>query len=235
MSIELAKSLVKKGSLTAAKDLLLEMDSMNQSTAESHYLLGTIHHRGNELLEAVNCFKRALLLDPSFTDAAISLSIVYNDTGHYQEGKKNFEQAEKSLAARSSTSPTTSVMLTRDIAKRHMELGDLYRQLQKLDEAANEYLKVSRLEPNNLEARILLAKTHGQRGQYKLACEELEKLVKEYPDYVSARVHLALLYYALGKTVDAQIELQEALMKEPDNQQVKMYLGLTNRATESVL
>lgn len=232
MNTEYAKKLLAQGHHEAAKDLLLEMDLSAQSTAETQYLLGTILHRENKLAEAVDRFKRALQLDSNFTDAAISLSIIYNDIGHYQEGKKVFEQAEKSAVGKTG-SPTPSIVLSREISSRHVELGELYRKLQRFDEAANEYLKASRVDPENIDARILLAKTHGQRGQMKLAKEELQKLVNEHPDHIPARVHLALLYYAIGNTVDAQIELQEAQMKDPTNTQVRMYLDLTRQATES--
>ena len=234
MSVESAKKLLSKGQYEAAKDLLLDLDSSASSTAECQYILGTIYHRENKLAEAVDRFKRALQLDPNFTDAAISLSIIFNDTGHYKEGKQVFEQAEKS-AHLNPGAPTPSILLSGEISEKHVELGNLYRKLQRLDEAANEYIKAARVDAKNLEARILLAKTHGQRGQMKLAQEELETLVKEHGDYVPARIHLALLYFAQGNAVDAQIELQSALVKEPNNKQVKMYLEMTRQATESVI
>lgn len=234
MNLEDAKRLLAQGHTEAAKDLLLDIDAAGAGTAETQYVLGTIFHRENRLAEAVDRFKRALQLDANFTDAAISLSVIYNDTGHYQEGAQVFAQAEKS-ATRQPGAPTPSILLAKEISAKHLELGTLYRKLQRFDEAANEFLKAGRVDPSNVEARILLAKTHGQRGQMKLAQEELEKLVRDNPDHVNARVHLALLYHALGNTVDAQIELQEAQMKEPGNKQVKMYLDMTRQATESVL
>jgi tetratricopeptide (TPR) repeat protein len=234
MSIELARKLLAQGQGAAAKELLEELDEEGQGHAECQYLLGTILHRENKLTEAVNRFKRALQMDPTFTDAAISLSVIYNDTGHYEDGRKVFEQAEMA-ARRKRGTPTPSAVLARDLSRKHVELGNLYRGLQRFDEAANEYLKASRLDGDNVDARILLAKTHGQRGQMQAAREELERLVNEKPDHVTARVHLALLYFAMGNVVDAQIELQDALQKDPANSQVKMYLALTKRATESTL
>lgn len=233
MTAEDAKKLVAQGHSAAAMDLLLDLDAAGEATAETQYLIGTILHRENRLAEAVDRFKRALQLDPQFTDAAISLSIIYNDTGHYQEGKQVFEQAEKA-ASQKGGSPTPSIVLAREISQKHLELGSLYRKLQRFDEAANEFLKAARVDPGNFEARILLAKTHGQRGQMKLAREELEKLVGEFPDHVPARVHLALLYFALGKVVDAQMELHEAHLKDPTNQQVRMYMDMTKQATETL-
>lgn len=234
MSLETAKRLLAQGHGEAAKDLLEELDSAGQTTAESQYVLGTIFHRENRLAEAVERFKRALQLDPHFTDAAISLSVIYNDTGHYQEGARVFQQAEKA-ALKKTGSPSPSILLSKEISAKHLELGNLYRSVQRFDEAANEYLKASRVDPENVEARILLAKTHGQRGQMKVAQQELEALVREQPDCVPARVHLALLYFAMGNVVDSQIELQEALMKDPANRQVKMYLDMTRQATESTI
>lgn len=234
MTLADAKRLIAQGHWSAAKDLLLEIDNSGQATAESQYMLGTLFHRENRLAEAVDHLKRALQLDPHFTDAAISLSIIYNDTGHYKEGKAVFEQAERAAQKRGGT-PSPSIVMSKEISAKHMELGNLYRNLQRFDEAANEFLKAARVDPENVDARILLAKTHGQRGQMKLAQQELETLVREKPDHISARVHLALLYYALGNVVDAQIELQEAQMKEPSNGQVKMYLDMTRQATESTI
>ncbi len=234
MTLEDAKKLLAQGHTAAAKDLLIDLDHGGQSTAELQYLLGTILHRENKFAEAVDRFKRSLQIDPHFTDAAISLSIIYNDTGHYQEGKQVFEQAEKA-AFHKSVSPTPSIVLAREISEKHLELGNLYRKLQRFDEAANEFLKAARVDPDNIEARILLAKTHGQRGHMKQAQLELENLVREHPDHVPARIHLALLYYALGNVVDAQIELHEAQLKEPNNSQVKMYIDMTRSATESTL
>jgi tetratricopeptide (TPR) repeat protein len=234
VSLGEAKRLLAQGHTEAAKSILLDLDHSGQSTAEAQYLFGTILHRENRFSEAVDRFKRSLQLDPHFTDAAISLSIIYNDTGHYQEGKQVFEQAEKA-AFHKSIAPTPSIVLAREISQKHLELGNLYRKLQRFDEAANELLKASRVDPENFDARILLAKTHGQRGQMKQAQIELENLVREHPSCVPARVHLALLYYAMGNVVDAQIELHEAQLKEPDNNQVRMYINMTRQATESTI
>ncbi|MCO5142361.1 MAG: tetratricopeptide repeat protein [Oligoflexia bacterium] len=229
-----AKQLLAKGNSEDALELLQELDVSGSGSAEIQYLIGTIYHRQNKFESAVDRFKRAIQIDPNFTDAAISLSIIYNDTGHYEEGKKVFQQAEI-RAKKSSNSPSPSILVLKDIAAKHIELGSLYRKLQRYDEAANEYLKASRIDTQNVEARILLAKAHGHRKQWKLAENELIHLVREFPNNISARVHLALVYYATGNTVDAQMELLEAKSKDPSNEQVSMYLRMMDHATESTM
>lgn len=235
-SLDQIKKWIREHRTEEALQALDEMDAHRLSSAESHYLRGSIFHRENLLPEAVEAFKRALLMDPNFTDAAISLSIIYNDTGHYQQGQAIFEQAEKSVNERgSSAHASTSIVLSKELAAKHAELGMLYRKIQRFDEAASELLKAARLDPANVEPRIELAKTHAQRGNTRLAKEELLKLTKEFPDHANVRVQLALLYYSLGNTVDAQMELNQALLQDPSNLQVKTYLKLTTQASESTV
>ena len=227
------RELISQRKLDEAEHALLSLDASGEATAESQYLLGTILHRKNRLMDAVNAFKRSLLLDPQFIDSAISLSVIYNDTGHYQEAREIFEKAESCLQEQNSAS--NSVLLDRELAAKHIDLGNMYRKLQRFDSAANEYMKATRLDPKNLEARINLAKTLAQRGQTKLAHRELTNIIEEHPNYIPARIHLALLYYAIGNTVDARMELAQARQRDPKNEAVKMYLALTEKATESVL
>lgn len=233
-NLEPIKLLIREQRNEEALEALRALDSMGHASAEAHYLMGSIFHRQNELAEAVEALKRSLLLDPSFTDAAISLSIIYNDTGHYQEGRAVFEQAEKSLDQRSAFAQT-SVVVSKELAAKHLELGQLYRKLQRFDEAATEFTKAARLDNSNIEARIELAKTHAQRGNSELAERELSELAKAVPTNVNVKIQLALLHYARGNTVDAQIELNEALVQDPANQTVRTYLNLTRQASETTV
>jgi tetratricopeptide (TPR) repeat protein len=235
-NLEPAKQQIREQRYEDALQTLRTLDSQGAANAETHYLIGSIFHRQNELSEAVESFKRSLLLDPSFTDAAISLSIIYNDTGHYQEGRAIFEQAEKSLINRgSSAQSSTSIVVAKELAGKHLELGQLYRKLQRFDEAASEFAKAARLDNSNFEARIELAKTHAQRGNSELAESELTELAKDAPNNINVKIQLALLHYARGNTIDAQIELNEALVQDPANKTVRTYLNLTKQASESIL
>ena len=210
--LEAVKKLISQRQYREATEALLALDASGEATAESQYLLGTVMHRQNMLGDAVTAFKRSLLLDPNFTDSAISLSVIYNDTGHYKEAQEVFEQAEHSLHENMGVSASNSVVLDKELAQKHLELGNLYRRLQRFDSAAHEYLKATRLDPRNISPRINLAKTLAQRGQTKLAQKELENIIAENPYHVQARIHLALLLYAMGNTVDARMELSQALL-----------------------
>ncbi len=228
------KSLIEEQEFESATHALIALDQSGESSAESQYLLGTIFHRLNKLGDATQAFKRSLLLDPEFTDSAISLSIIYNDTGHYKEARKIFEQAENSVKE-NQISSSNSVLLDKTLAQKHIELGDLYKKIQRFDAATHEYLKATKLDSKNLNARVNLAKTLAQRGQNKLAKRELEKLVQEHSNHIPARISLALLLYSMGHVVDARMELQAAQQQAPQNELIKTYLALTEAATETSL
>jgi tetratricopeptide (TPR) repeat protein len=232
--IEYSKQLIDQQRYDEAQHELERLDSQGASTAESLYLLGIVHYTRNQIPQAVDYFKRALFMNPDYVDAAISLSIVYNDTGHYQEATQLFTQAEKSLARKPSSS-TASMILDKEIARRHIELGDMYRKINRFDEAANEYLKATRIDPDNIDAQMYLAKTMANRGQLEQAYQEFQKLIQKYPHYVPIRIQLALTCFASGNFVDAQMELDQALRQDPNNAEAKMYQSMARDATESTL
>lgn len=234
-TIEAVKNLLKQSKFDEAMLLLREMDDRGEATAESQYIIGTILHRQDKLAEAVEAFRRSLLIDPEFADAAISLSIVYNDTGNYKAARKAFEQAETIARVKKAFS-STSTMTDKELARKHLELGEMYMQVHRFGAAANELIRAIKLDETNMTCKIQLAKCHAQRGNSKAAEEILLKVVESDPENSQARINLALLYYSQGNTAGAQSELNEALVKNPSDQKAKLYLELVNKsATETTM
>jgi tetratricopeptide (TPR) repeat protein len=233
-SLSQIKSMLSRGEYDQAESALQHLDMSGSANAESQYLLGTLQHRKNFLVDAVESFRRALLLDPKFVDAAIGLSIIYNDTGRYAEASELYKQAERMAGARSH-SPSHSIVLDKEIAQKHIDLGSLYRQVLRFADAAAEFQKALQLDPENVEAKIHMAKCLAQQGSSKQALELMKNLVKERPAQAKLRIQLALLYFSLGNAIDAQVELQQALVLDPGNEEVKMYLAMTSQASISTV
>ena len=233
-AVEEAKRLLQAQRMDEAQQLLEEIDRRNLSTADSLYLLATIYHRRDLLADAVTAFKRSLELDPNFVDSAISLSIIYNDTGHYQQGKEIFLKAQKSVEKKPSVT-TPSIVLDKELSHKHYDLAQHYRKLQQFPEAVQNFKKAAELDPENLDAHIQLAKTHAQSGEMQRALAEMQKMVRQYPRNADMHIQLALLHFAIGNTVDAQIELTHAQSITPDHPQIKMYLSMAQGTTESTL
>ena len=70
--------------------------------ADVHNMLGvSLQHLGRTK-EAVVHFERAVALDPAYTEAALNLSVCYNELGRYDEAKAVYERA---AAGRSAAGP----------------------------------------------------------------------------------------------------------------------------------
>ncbi len=188
-----------------------------------------------EIGKAIKSFNRLLLVDPSHTDAAISLSILYNDIGRYEDAKKVFDQANERVKSKTNNTFLNDVHVNKKFAAKHYELADMYMTYNRLDDALFEYNKVVALDGDNLEARIKIAKVFAKKGFVTKAFDELKRLKMEHPAFCEGRIALGVLYYANGKVLEAQAEWQKVLARNPANANAQMYLNLSKTATETSL
>ena len=86
-------------------------------------MLATIYYDRGKFNKAIKTFKRALEIDPSYTDASVGLSIILNDLGRYEEGQEVFEVAQKVLEEKKKKNDP---FIDKLIAQKHEELGDIY-------------------------------------------------------------------------------------------------------------
>ena len=186
-----------------------------------------------EIGKAIKAFQKTLELDSNNIDASISLSVLLNDIGRYEEAQKVFDKANKKV--KSTNIGIEDSHINNKFSQKHYELAELYFSYQRYDEALFEYNKAIGLAPNNLELRIKLAKVYSKKGFISKAFEELKKVKAEYPGYVPARMALGLLYYGNGDVLEAQNEWQNVLALSPVNEEAKMYLNLAREATETSL
>ena len=73
------------------------------------------------------------------------------------------------------------------------------------------------IEPNNADARILLAKILEQDGDFQGVFENLRIAVDVDPTKIEARIQLGSLYAAARMFPEAQAEVDAALLQAPDN------------------
>lgn len=228
-----AKELFSKNSFKNATIILEEVLELYPNSTESYFYLGNIFHIKGQLGKAIKAFNKVLELDPSHTDASISLSVILNDIGKYEEAKNIFDKANQKVKKESKG--IDDPHLNKKFSQKHFELAEMYYTYNRYDEAIFEYNKAISLDPENLQIRIKLAKVFSKKGFVSKSIEELKKLKSEYPGYVPARTALGILYYGNGNIIEAQNEWQNALMKEPNNQELQMYLNLSAGATETSL
>ena len=229
--IEKAKDCFNKGEFKKAQALFIEALEKNSKSVEAHFFLGNIFYRFGELGSGIKSFRKALELDPTHTDAAISLSIIYNDIGKYDEGKKIFDQASEHIKKRSAESSFDDKHLNKKFSQKHFELAELYLSYNRLDEALFEYRKATTLDPENLETRVKAAKVLSKKGFIGKAFEELRKIKTENPHYVPARMALGILHYGNGNVIEAVGEWEKAVTIDPTNKDIELYLQIARSAT----
>ena len=229
-----AKDSFQKNDLKTAGLLLNEVIDQNPYSTEGFFYLANVFHVKGELGKAIKAFSRVLELDPNHTDAAISLSVIYNDIGKYEEAKVIFEKANNQIK-NTQGQGLSDPHLNKKFSLRHYELAEMYASYGRYDEALFEYNKSSTLDPDNLEIRIKISKNYSKKGFISKALEELKRLKNEQPGYMPARIALGLLYYGNGNIIEAQAEWQNVLSREPGHPEATMYVGLSRGATETTI
>lgn len=229
-----AKDAFQKNDLKTASLFLNEIIEQNPNATEAFFYLANVFHVRGELGKAIKAFSRVLELDPHHTDAAISLSVIYNDIGKYEEAKAIFEKANNQVK-NTQQQGLSDPHLNKKFSLKHYELAEMYASYGRVDEALFEYNKAITLDPDNLEIRIKVAKTYTKKGFTSKAFEELKRLKNEQPGYMPARIALGLLYYGNGNIIEAQAEWQNVLSREPSHPEATMYISLSRSATETTV
>ena len=229
-----AKEAFQKNDLKTASLFLNEIIDQNPNATEAYFYLANVFHVRGELGKAIKGFQRVLELDPNHTDAAISLSVIYNDIGKYEEAKAIFEKANNQVK-NTQGQGLADPHLNKKFSLKHYELAEMYVSYGRCDEALFEYNKAIALDPDNLEIRIKVAKAYTKKGFTSKAFDELRRLKNEQPGYMPARIALGLLYYGNGNIIEAQAEWQNVLSREPNHPEAIMYVNLSRTATETTV
>lgn len=224
------ESLIQRKEYASAERLLQEKIHADPTQPDHHYLLGVSKYLQGRVGDAILSLKRSLEIDPRHTDAAICLSVLYNDIGRYDDAKRVFEMANQSV---SRPRHGTETEIDRKFSVKHFELGDLYFRYRRYDEAIEEYTKAALLCPSNLEIRIRRAKAFAKKGFLTRAIQELQQLKSENPRFLPARVQLGLLHYSQGNVLDAEIEWESILEVDPQHREALAYLEMAQGARVS--
>ena len=229
-----AKDAFQKNDLKTAATFFTEIIDNNPNSTEAYFYQANIFHMRGELGKAIRGFNRVLELDPHHTDASISLSVILNDIGKYEEAKSVFDKANQHVKM-TPQQGLAEPHLNRKFSLKHYEIAEMYASYQRWDEALFEYNKATGLDPDNLEIRIKIAKLYSRKGFMSKSFEELKRLKTEHPGYLPARMALGLLYYGNGNVIEAQAEWQGVLSRDSSHAEATMYLHLSRGDTETNL
>jgi predicted Zn-dependent protease len=127
-----------------------------------------------------------------------------------------------------------AVSLAPDQAAFEYDLGALLHQERKYAEAVPVLKRAIELDPDNLTARMMLARSYVfsyhelQLPNFSdLTLEQLNYIVKKDPRFPRVHHHIALVYINSGQPEKAVAELNTELRYDPANSQARLDLGET--------
>ena len=218
-----AKEYFRAGKYTNAEPLLNQLILRGSKDREIFHMLGTIYYDQGKFNKAIRAFKRALEIDPTFTDASVGLSIILNDLGRYEEGKKVFEDA-KALVSKGGAKEDPYV--NEKLALKHDELGELYFRYQRYMEALEQYYKALNLSSRKPELSMKVIETLCRLGEVHRALKELRSLIAAYPAFLTARLKLGVILYESGDIAAAVEEWERVLARQSDHAEAQRLLNL---------
>lgn len=222
-----AKGYFINGNYKMAEPILNQMLLQNSRNPEIYQMLATIFYDKGQFNKAIKTFKRALEIDPTYTDASVGLSIILNDLGKYDEGKQVFLDAQAQLDKKSGKQDP---FVDEKLASKHEELADLYYQYKRYNEALEQLLKAQKLSSRKAEITLRIAEVYVQLGFAERAIKDLKSLIREYPHLIPARLKLGAIYYNSNNIAEATEQWENILIRDPDHPEALRYLKMAQAA-----
>jgi len=173
---------------------------------------------------AVQLLKKALEINPRYSEAAINLIYVLNELGRYDEAKK-IQEKLKNITLKQ-REKTLDPFVIGKIANLHAELGERYVEIGLYEDAINEYKKAIKLRPTFVDLRTRLAVLLREQGEIEEAIEHLTQCLLEKKDYIPALIQLGLTYYVMGEYELAKKQWNRVLSIDPNNSFAKLYINM---------
>ncbi|MGD0568236.1 MAG: tetratricopeptide repeat protein [Candidatus Sulfotelmatobacter sp.] len=169
----------------------IEKVAKSGNSADSYLLAGSTRLDLNDFEAARTDLEAALRLDPKLPDLYTLLGTARDKTGDTANAEIAFREALK-------RNP--------DDFDANLYLGAILYKRRNLDEAKPYLDRALQLNPTSSMARYESAMLESTSGQYEVAAQHLEKLVKDDPNWLEPHIELASLYYRLHRSADGARE-----------------------------
>lgn len=193
--------------------------------ADVHNMLGVILHERGNFNGAAEQFEIAVLINPRYTDAIMSLAVTYNDQGRYEDAKQLYVR----LRALQGKDGGLDPFVRGKIANLHAGVAQAYADAGCRAEAIIELRKAVELCPAFADLQTKLGTLYRDGGELKLALEHYSFACAANPAYVPARVLLGVTLLAMGSANEAVAEWNQALAIDPHNKHAQMYLRMVEQ------
>ena len=149
------KSVVEKAKEKKDRNKTIEADGWMARGYEAYKI--------KDYSEAIECYKKAITIEPNLAKAHYSLGNAYYEKGMLDEAISEYKQ---------------TIVINPRYAEAHNNLGSTYLKKNALDKAFSEYKHALAINPNLVEAHNNLALVYYSKENYKLALVHCDKAVE---------------------------------------------------------
>lgn len=221
--IQIGKEYARAKDYDKAEKVFLDILKQHQ-LADVHNALGLCYADRGDFSAAEYCFQQALKINPNYMEAALNLSVLYNNLGFGKKSKEIYKKLKKyGAAGRGAMDP----MLMSRIANLYAEVGDLYNGVGEYREAIYAYKKATELCPDYVDIQTKLAIAYRESGQKAKALEIFTKFKRKASKFSPLWVALGVTHYAAKQLAQAKAAWKTALKIDPKNQSARNYLQLS--------
>lgn len=221
---ELGKRAFQEKDYSTALKHMEQVAGEKDTFADVFNMLGMMYFDAGRHEDAILSFKKAVKINPRYTEASLNLSVVYNEIGAYTKAQEAYAAAKESGGK--DRTDYLDPFVKGKLANMHAELGTIYKDLGHYSEAIDEYKKALELGPNFEDIKTNLGVVYRDMKDYSRAVKILEEAVNLNPGYAPARIQLGLTYYTMGQAGRAKAEWLKVVRKDPNDKLANMYLNL---------
>jgi tetratricopeptide (TPR) repeat protein len=175
----------------------------------AHFERGLELQKAGKLEEAIAEYKQALKPAPQFA-ALANMGIVYAQLGRFEEAIAAYEEALK-------LAPGQPVVM--------LNLGLAYYKIGNLEKAKTTLGAVVRKEPENRQARTLLADCNLRLDDHRRTIELLEPVADQFPEDLAVAYILGNAYLRDGQLEKGQKYI-DRIMSKGDSAEAHLLLGM---------
>ena len=211
----LADSYEKSGKLEPAmKEYRLIVEEINPNYMRAYYGMGNVYREMGKPKQAVEQYKKALMMDPRFQYAHNNLGMAYEQLGMSEKATEAYKRA---------------LEIDPNFTKAYNNLAIVYAKQQMFDKAVTTINISLSKDPQYSIGYVNLGNIYLETGDYEKAEQALQKAIKINPEFVDAYGLLGSLYLHLEDYERALYCFRKTLDIDPDIPQARSVEAIIRR------
>ena len=184
--------LIEGGQAGKAVSILLRALELFPSSRVMYYDMGTAYDANGQYKKAIEQYKKAMELEPTFVAAKSNIASCMNNLGAEQIRNRNWEDSIEYCEQALQWDPNCWEA-HKNLESATFGLGREKHESGLLDEAISHYRAVLDMNPDNLDAYSSLGFVFYEKGGYKDAVMQFQTALNMDPDFHDAAAGLAIV------------------------------------------